>query len=284
MQRLQETLGILYLPLLLAAALLSSCVGFDRSRDVKRTEASPDYKLWVRYLPHTDQEAQFRLGVRPVPMDNGWTDLRMQRDLQRIYFAEISVVMVEVSPEELLQGAFLARLRRFGELANEYQLKILISLVQARPEAPQTLERGNLLDFLERLALPQFPAYYLQEDGMPVVLVQESFALPGPNPDSHEAVAILRIGQELPAYRPEAPRDPALPCQWACGGIAPGNGSLRWNLPRKRGNTLAKQLKLLRGTSIKVLLLSSWNDYAEGSFLENNSLDGNALTSALKTR
>ncbi len=284
MQRLQETLGILFLPLFLAVALFSSCVGFHRNRDAGRTEPAPGYKIWVRYLPHTDQEAQFRLGVRPVPMDNGWTDLRMQRDLQRIYFAEISVVMVEVSPEALLQEAFLARLRRFGELANEYQLKIFISLVQAHPEEPQALERKNLLDFLERLALPQFPAYYLREDGTPVVLVQESFALPDAPPESHESVAILRLGQELPAYHPLSPQDPALPCQWACGGIAPGNGNLRWNLPRKRGNTLAKQLKLLRGTSVKVLLLSSWNDYAEGSFLENNSLDGNALTNALKAR
>ncbi len=282
MQRLQETLTVLFLPFLLACALLSSCVAPSRSEE--RAEPAPDYKIWVRYLPHTDQEAQFRLGVRPVPMDNGWTDLRMQRDLQRIYFAEISVVMVEVSPEELLQESFLARLRRFGELANEYQLKILLSLVQSQGESPQTLDRKNLVDFLGRLALPQIPAYYLQEDGKAVVLVHESFDLADPAPEAPEALAILRLGKELPAYRPRDPQDPTLPCQWACGGIAPGPGDLRWNLPRKRGNALSKQLKALRGTPTKILLLSSWNDYSEGSFLENNSLDGNALTGALKAR
>jgi hypothetical protein len=283
MQRLQETLGALFfLPLLLACALLSSCVAPSRSEE--RTEPAPDYKIWVRYLPHTDQEAQFRLGVRPVPMDNGWTDLRMQRDLQRIYFAEISAVMVEVSPEELLQESFQARLRRFGELANEYQLKILLSVVQSQPESPQTLDRKNLADFLGRLALPQIPAYFLQEDGKAVVLIHETFGVADPSSEAPEAIAILRFGKELPAYRPQSPQDPTLRYQWACGGIVPGPGDLRWNLPRKRGNTLVKQLKALRGSPIEILLLSSWNDYSEGSFLENNSLDGNALTSALKMR
>ncbi len=269
----------------LGGLLLSSCFV---TREAAVSSLPPaNYRIWVRYQPTTDKEAQFHLGVRPVPMDNGWTDLRMQRDLQRIFFAGISVVMVEVSPQQLTQEAFFDRFRRFGEFAREFSLQTVLCLVPSPDEPVPALERPNLLGYLRRLSLDKLP-YYLGENGIPVVLIHEAFALEDGLPPGEEGVQLLRMGKEVPSPMVSQDSQEALESgyRWVWGGLCQGGDTPaaagKWSIPRRRGDSLGQQLEEARRSGCRILLLSSWNDYREGSFLEPNSLDGEALIQVLK--
>ncbi len=265
---------------------LSSCFV---SREASVSSLPPvSYRIWMRYQPSTDKEAQFRLGVRPVPMDNGWTDLRMQRDLQRMYFAGVGVVFLEVTPAQLLQEEFWERFHRFGEYAGEFRLQTALFLVPVPDEPVPALERSNLLSYLRRLHLETLP-YYLQEEGGPVVLVQEAFALEDGEASAEEGIRLLRVGREVPSPRlsQESTEVQESGYRWAWGGRweeDPASGGGQWSIPRRRGTSLKKQLEEARLSGCRILLLSSWNDYREGSFLEPNSLDGEALLQVLKRR
>ena len=282
---------VTYFGLVLCMATLVLSLSCQRLRPLEgaeRGEARPAYQIWVRYLPNTDLASQGLLGVRPVPMDNGWTDLRMRRDLQRMYFAGISVILVEVSPLQLSGEEFLARFRRFGEYASEYGLSVALFLIPAQGAEVPRLERGNLSGYLRRLELGALPSYFRRGD-FPVVLVDEAFGLSDGVGLPGEGVELLRVGRELPSRQWSPAQGEAGEYCWAWGGVwrrqegkegAPGE----WLLPRRKGEALRRQLQALRESPCQVLLLSSWNDYRDGSFLEPNSLDGEALPQALKRR
>ncbi|MGN0867166.1 MAG: hypothetical protein ACI4SG_05770 [Oligosphaeraceae bacterium] len=272
---------------LLGVLLVSSSCFIPREAAVSALPPA-SYRIWIRYQPNTDKEAQFHLGVRPVPMDNGWTDLRMQRDLQRMYFAGVSVVLVEVSPQALVQEDFWERFRHFGEYAREFSLQTALFLAPSPDEPAPALERGNLLGYLRRLKLEELNCY-LQEEGLPVVLVHEAFALKDGQSPREEGVRLLRVGREVPSplVSQDSPEALESGYRWTWGGrwekdAASSDG--KWSIPRRRGESLGRQLEDARRSGCRVLLLSSWNDYREGSFLEPNSLDGEALVQALKRR
>ena len=243
---------------------------------------APAYDIWVSYLPETDQEAQFQLGVRPIPMDNGWTDLRMERDLLRMADCRIRVVMLQLTSAQLIDADFLNRVWKFCELAQRKQLFVVPYLVQDK-ENPVVFERGNLLRYLESLKFKEIPAL-LQIQDRNAVLVSEAFQLEDAEDGTSEGIALLRFGKELPS-RPDSflPETALLPAEyrWASAGIYRDDA---WQLKRQRGNALAKQLLQLRTTPPRVLLLDSWNDYRRGSFMEQNSLDGTCMTKAVKNR
>ena len=105
-------------PILVFSALfLASCVSRESFFEAS---ALPRCEVWVRYLPETDRDAQFRLGVRPVPMDNGWTELRMKRDIERIKASSIDVAMVEATPMQLSDEWFLSAKTRL-DIARKHQ-------------------------------------------------------------------------------------------------------------------------------------------------------------------
>ncbi|GEM_PF-4602344 len=247
-----------------------------------------EFAIWVRYLPETDSDAQFRMGVRPVPMDNGWTDLRMSRDISRIASCGIHVIMVECTPQQLANEEFLVRFRHFCELASKSGRLVVLSLVPDRQEF-QPIDRQNLLQYLEKMDLISTPGY-LQEENRPAFLVAEEYHLEESNPEFPENITLMRFGVELPPC-PTTPLDEQIPLparfQWMRAAQyltenpkSPSNTG--WVVQRSRGKKLSKQFKLLRQTECQVVLLSSWNDYSDGSFVENNSLDGEMMTNAVK--
>ena len=268
---------------LLSVLFLASCVSRESFFE---SSALPRCKVWVRYLPETERDAQFRLGVRPVPMDNGWTELRMKRDIERIKASSIDVVMVEATPMQLSDEWFLSRFGRFQEIADGAGVRVVVSLVQAEGENVP-LERGNLIQYAERVeALGK--RGYLSINGRPALLVDASFNVADPADVTSEQVALLRFGKELPE-RGEAPLADVLPLpskyRWIYAGIivSYSNSSSynTWAIPRRQGASLKRQLKAINDANCEIVLLDSWNDYARGSFIEPNSMDGMSMMKCL---
>lgn len=266
--------------------LSTSC--FVSRQALLESEPAGDFAIWVRYLPETDSDAQFRMSVRPVPMDNGWTDLRMSRDISRMAYCGINAVMVEITPQQLSDAEFLERFRSFSALASKSGLQTVLSLVCDKSQV-QPIERQNLLQYLESLGLSSLPGY-LQENDRPAFLVSEGFALEDANPELPESVSLMRFGVELPPC-PTTPLDENIPLparfQWIRAAqylpeIQNSSNQSGWIVPRRRGKNVTKQFLMLRKTECQVALLSSWNDYSDGSFVENNSLDGEMMTNAVK--
>ena len=266
-----------------SALFLASCVSRE---SFPGASALPRCEVWVRYLPETERDAQFRLGVRPVPMDNGWTELRMKRDIERIKASSIDVVMVEATPMQLSDEWFLSRFGRFQEIAEVAGVGVVVSLVQAEGENVP-LERGNLIQYAERVeALGK--RGYLSVNGRPALLVDASFNVADPEDAASEQVSLLRFGKELPERR-DTPLTDMLPLpskyRWIYAGIVVSHSKSSsydtWTIPRRQGASLKRQLKAINDGSCEIVLLDSWNDYARGSFIEPNSMDGMSMMKCL---
>ena len=60
------------------------------------------------------------------------------------------------------------------------------------------------------------------------------------------------------------------------------NGKPKWALPRRHGRTLRAALRTALALPVDLICIGSWNNYADGSFIEPNSLDGDRLCTALR--
>ncbi|MCQ2397191.1 MAG: hypothetical protein MJ106_05795 [Lentisphaeria bacterium] len=256
---------------------LESCFTYRQPQNAEAIQPPCQAEIWVRYVPETDHDAQFRLGVRPVPMDNGWTNLRIERDLSRIAFCGIDVVIIETTPQKLMDNEFLERFKFFGSKAYEQKTKIVLSLVA---DNNLRLERDNLEQYLEALELNSIPSYLMKND-KPVVLIDGEFGIR--DAEHEEAISLMRFGKELPEC-PDTPLPEVLQPSgeyiWCRAAQCTPQGE--WLIKRKRGGSLQNQLDAIRQIQCNVILLSSWNDYSRGDFIENNSLDGESLTRILK--
>lgn len=259
------------------------------------TEVAPPTPLavWTVYLPNPEIPAHG--SIRPVPAHQGWTNLRMERDLDRMAEAEISAVLVAVTPEQLLTEEFHERYRKFAEESERHSIQFALMLVNTLETAP-AIERKNIAQYLENQGFLDFKFNLRNRDGVPLLLIAEEFALDAPKPELDQMLCFLQLGHELPAL-PSGPLDLTAMHPTAGGvlwiragdnsGCAPYNRARPtddWTIRRRNGAPLKRQLDQARAVGATLLLLDSWNNYERGSFVENNSLDQDALLKLLKNR
>ena len=283
----------LYYIVLSVFLLVVSCVTVYQPSSPTAEEAPTPLPVWTVYLPNPEIPAHGT--IRPVPAHQGWTNLRMERDLDRMADAKITAVLVVVTPSQLLAEDFHERYRKFAELAERHSIQIALLLTSLTRPAP-ALERNNIYQYLENKGFFEFSNRLCNKDGVPVVLIGEEFSLDASLPELDSMVCFLQLGHELPAL-PSGPMDiPAMQPSsdgvlWIRAadnfGCAPYNRARPtddWTIPRKNGGPFQRQLEQARYLGAKLLLLDSWNDYSRGSFVENNSLDQDAFLKILKNR
>ena len=283
----------LYYIALSVSLLVVSCVTVYQPSSPAAEEAPTPLPVWTVYLPNPEIPAHGT--IRPVPAHQGWTNLRMERDLARMEDAKITAVLVVVTPNQLLAEDFHERYRKFAEMAEQHSIQIALLLTCLTRPAP-AMERKNIFQYLENKGFFEFSNKLCNRDGVPVVLIAEEFALDAPSPELDQTVCFLQLGHELPAL-PSGPLDISAmqpspgDVLWIRAadntGCAPYNRARPtddWTIRRRDGAPLKRQLDQARLLDAKVLLLDSWNDYSRGSFVENNSLDQDALLKILKNR
>ena len=280
--------------LLLASFLwLNGCVTVYQSNATPPAPPAPPIPVWAVYFP--SPEIPPNGTIRPIPAYQGWTNLRMERDLARMAEAKFTAALVVTTHLQLLSDEFLERYRKFAELAEPHSIQVAL-LVRSLTQPAPAMERGNISQYLSSKGYLDIPSALRTESGVRILLIDEDFVLDAPSPELDQTVCIWQIGHEVPAL-PSGPLDiPSMRADangvlWIRAadnsGCAPYNRARPtddWTIRRRNGAPLKRQLDQARVLNAKLLLLDSWNDYSRGSFVENNTLDQDALLKLLKNR
>ncbi len=286
------------LPLFVAGLLSlllcsSGCVTVYQSEVVHSAPAPSPMTVWAIYLPTPQIPPNGT--IRPIPAHQGWTNLRMERDLTRMADANVTAALVVTTNVQLLDEVFRERYRQFAELAEKHSIKVALLLCTLTQPAP-AIDRKNITQFLVDQQLIGFSSCLREAHGAPVLVIAEDFELDAPVPELDNTICLLQLGHELPS-RPTGTLEIDAMAPNSAGvlwiraadnsGCAPMNRARPtddWTIRRRKGAYLKQQLEHARDVGAKVLLLDSWNDYTRGSFVENNSLDQDAFLKILKNR
>jgi hypothetical protein len=256
----------------LALALLGSAVGC-RSLPSQAVVVPAAARLYhqgeprLAFVYHPYGPSLKRELAAPHPDYQGWTDMRMRLDTQRMRRAGADLALVVLDPTELLaQPERQERYQRFLAFAAQAGLPVVWYLP---PGSGAHL--GRLTDWLLALSLERSPAYR-QVEGRPVVASADAVTWAHPG-----------IGVEVWAWEPHpawAELPPLAGAQCALARLAVlveagrySSAEGRWVLPRREGRPLAEAVSAARAIGPAWVVVASWNDFATGSFVEPNSLD-----------
>ena len=283
--------------LLILFLVLAACCGcvtvYQDAPQPAAVPPPPPLPVWAVYLPFPELPPHGT--IRPIPANQGWTNLRMERDLSRMADAKICAALVVVTPVQLLGEDFHERYRKFAEVAASHGLKVAL-LVSSRTRPAPALERKNISQFVVSKGLVNLTNSLCVADGKQLLLIDEDFALDAPQPDGAPEVCIWQLGHDVPAL----PSGPLILAEmqpdkngmlWVRAadntGCEPYNRARPtddWTIRRRNGAPLKRQLHRAREVGAKLLLLDSWNNYERGSFAEINSLDQDNFLKILKNR
>ena len=238
--------------------------------------------LMMEYFPYPLwTEAQEVKGVTPLPIYSGWPRTRMERDMERLEEAGIDVLVLSLNPQDLAQENVQQQLHNFYDLLEAKQAKLRVVLC-FRTDAPLAMQVPNVLGFLQKQGLLHHAHAWTWNGRTPVWFSWE-LHLDGENP--YRDVAVMQYGQEIPL--PLSPTSPG-----TCSNLRNGFQWLRaaesgqgvafatdvqlhdgWLVPRAQGQNLRSGLHQALESHAEHIIISSWNNYRQGSFVEPNSLD-----------
>ena len=244
--------------------------------------------LYYPFGPALDREV-----AAPIPDYRGWTDDRMEKDLDRMRAAGIDVVLLGVEEPDILLAARRKRLRRMVEFAE-----------RARSRGPLVgffLDVGGEAAGDAEEAVAAFVAWHVRDgigtsaghfrlDGRPLVVFgPDAGAFGSAHPGLRVVhtsgagaqwawdrtpgaggVAISRDGGQAVVYGRRG------------GAAAGGDSGGAWALAREHGEALRAGLWAAFRETPHFVCISSWNNFRAGDFVEPNSLDGRFALDVLK--
>ncbi len=254
--------------LLLLSILVSAC-----RHGLGRTAATPRLPcLGVVYLPFAEPN-QTSSGWQPIPNDADWTTERMIRDLRRLHDSGIRLLAVHLELFDLIGNPVRRDAwRTFAKEAANAQMTLVPLLV---PTPGRTWNRDEQENFRRvLLELAREPATPMAKiDGQILCLLANH------TPTWRAMDPQLAIFKLQPsATHNDFQEIPELGWLLAHAPLPPPTNST----PRQRRQALVATLDLAARQTPKCLILIAWNDFAEGYFLEPNTLDGNSLLETLR--
>lgn len=259
---------------LISPVLLGGCThafsGFFPSE-----EAAPEVKM-LGVVYHASAIAE-EGKPQPLPGYHGtWTRDRMARDLQRLADCGVSLIGIAADPvKDPRAREFAERLALFGQLAGGHGMKLFLYLVKHPADngddAPSRRDQEFFADWLTDV---------VERDRIPMLESQERM--------------VCVVGPGLAPWRARRPNllflvpspgeTPSLPFPAADDGthrwIFPSAPDASGN-PRARVREFADNLNLSAEKEAGIVCVDAWNNYADGRFVEPNTLDGNLLMDAM---
>ncbi len=223
----------------------------------------------VEYHPYGP--ALTRSLAAPHPNFGGWGRSRMQSDLRSLKRLGINEIQIIVEAGWLLEN-------------NEMAARIPVFIQEAERRAPQLsvvlvvdlkhLQSAQLEAFLEfcmTLELHKYPNYVAIE-GTPVVVLRRAEAFPDAR---HLGLQFeYQIWEQPPGFGPGELNAERTDIRVTAGAVSTAD---EWRVPRENGRTIATAIRAARQLLPRRLVIRSWNNFTDGSFLQRNSLDGNAV-------
>lgn len=260
-------------------------------RELKRYPypAAQQPQFWVTYYPaylstpatttpelpveeHGRAQPRLLAEVRALRDHHGaWTDDAMSHDLNAIQSAGFHGLLLMVCPQDLTTPTLFARMQHFKRLAASrgLQLKVGLGLFS---ETPLVMGSGNLAKFLvENGFVASAPSSRL-----PVVYDERSITMNRQNFDEERHF-------DFRALRRDGTFRPAGGLVYLCAGDSGSNPGITWRsqtswrLPRGDGSFLKAGLRQAFAERRSIIVIHSWNRFADGSFIVPNTFDGNLL-------
>ena len=272
-------------------SLLPSCGGL--SLPSASAPPAPPYPPGTRplllalYHPYPDFR-DLPPGVRPLPAYSGWPASRMERDLERLREVGFDGVLLAVSPQSLADNFLAKAVVTFQSLAAEQSPVFQVGLLLT-PPAPMALREDNVVNYLNSHGMLS-PNSVLQIDGKPFIGYSENISLTAAPQSGCSRRQLGREWPSLPRGATAPSPDSGLGAEGVCWVRAADRGidgawsePARWPLTRQRAGALTEGLRRAFAAQAKIIIVSSWNHYQDGSFMEPNTFDQDLMFKAMQT-
>jgi hypothetical protein len=271
--------------LLLLPLLLSGCLGVSSTTTIPLPPAdplAPPSSVAVIYYAYG--YSQERALTSPHPNYRGWSDARMQHDATRIEASGIKKVYVRMSARDVRDEKRLVRLDQFAsKMSSSVKVVLLLDCEGMNYAAFET--------FLDRFAGLNLQRHssYLTSSRQPLLLIENVIAL---KLVSHPAVRIqpkqwtaAPLLAEASKYLIGAKQDREASEIVLTAGQCRGTGpafDIEWTIKRRDGKTLTVAMSAAKRLGSSWVVIDSWNDFRNGSFIEPNAFDGSAVLDAVQ--
>ena len=227
----------------------------------------------VEYFPFNETN-EMPVEYRPLPTYSGWTKERMERDLRRFQENHLNGTLLRLSPQDIADSFKRARLKEYLDLSLKHDCTALLCLTVAHP---MQLDLGNTERFLKYQGIADHAALYRK--GQNVILAfAEDIQVTGRDEAGFEHRLLGRDWTSLPCSSEALNLSAKDNLIWIYASFhKPSKASWpiqEWMFPRSGFKHFRKSLEKARERSPKIIVISSWNDFYNGSALEKNTLDG----------
>ena len=269
--------------------LVASCATIsDDSVPILKENPYTNHKkplILAVYHPYPDLRSTFPSPIRPLPGYDGWTDSRMERDMQRMRGACINGVLLSIMPEDLADNIRLERIRRFYELAAVQQPVFQVALMLC---GNNELTVDNVAQFVYRKGLADTSSAF-RLNGKPILVFDSKVRLVQKGKIENETFCYRQIGKNWPSL-PDGQLfgHPAPPDGFTWVRVADNHGTViydaydAWVRPRAKGRNFANGMRQALLDKSDIICIQSWNDFSDGSFIEPNTLDRNLMLTVLQ--
>ncbi|MFM1550218.1 MAG: hypothetical protein ACKJSG_12510 [Lentisphaeria bacterium] len=223
----------------------------------------------VEYHPYGP--ALTRSLAAPHPNFGGWGRSRMQsdlRDLKRLGIKEIQIIGEAVWLLDNREMA--ARIPVFIQEAARRAPQLSVVLV-ADLKHLQPAQLDEFLEFCMGLTLHTYPNY-VAIGGTPLIVLRRAGAFPDVR---HLGLQFeYQVWDQPPGFGVGELNAERTDIRVTAGAVSTAD---EWRVPRKNGRTIVTAIRAARQLMPRRLVIRSWNNFADGSFLQRNSLDNNTV-------
>ena len=246
------------------------------------------YPFRVTRFPDVSSKAPFT----PVPEYDGWSVDRIDRDMSRISKSGLNGVLLAIEPSDLNDSHKLDMIRTFLAIASNLR-SFNVAFLFA-PSRFTQLSRSNVSSFLKRKGLLNYSSVYRYSDNYVIFFSDNVELVAMPKPDflyirldlSGSSFKDAKNSPGLIAYPSTSSQSEDTLSNYRVMHIFAGlvnlsNNKYQWIVSRRNGQCFQNNLDNVLKSSTELVVISSWNDYAQGSAIENNSLDNTLMIEIL---
>ncbi len=223
----------------------------------------------------------------PVPEYDNWSIDRMDRDIIRISKSGLDGVLLAIEPSELNDSHKLDLIRSFLVLASKYNgFKVAFLFA---PSRRTQLSKSNVCSYLKRKKLLDYSSIYKYLDNN-VLFFSDNVELVSTDKPDFLFIKLNLSGKSANDEPNTALIDyPSIPViidnaksnyhivHIFAGLFGVVNDRSQWIVSRHNGHAFHANLESSSKLFPNLLVISSWNDYAQGSAIENNTLDNTQM-------
>ncbi|MCF7855400.1 MAG: hypothetical protein K9N51_11430 [Candidatus Pacebacteria bacterium] len=238
----------------------------------------------IVYFPY--EASLVRDVAQPIPNYISWPDERIIRDFSRLSALGVDGILVGIRPGDSVDRFRAERYERLFELVVRHSDWPRIAFWIC-PEPGVEARRCSLfVDWLTDMLVQYNVAYYQVEARALVVLSPLYTEWPVHHPALDLRFTARNRGQWN--WQPRTPKQLAESESSDQLVVYAGyleslrEGHAQWAIPRRGGRTVVESFRNAVESAPGIICISSWNDYAEGSFVEPNTLDGSRVYDLLR--